>query len=654
MGQCVDRDEPPIDQKANPDEWDSMVAGGRGSQSVDMHLRRHFLSRAYGNGLDLEDPSSGYALERLDDVYWHRASKIRIWSHAVDLSAPGDEELEVVFHYTTTSSLQTIMEGPILSIEMLEILKDDIVPFGPAVYASRREPSALSGLNGGIAQPVKILNDPKIGGGPIVKKDPATRPGEDCCLAILAPKSMVIDAALLNRGGGDKWRQSEVRGVPPATVEIRAIRCSDIPRVLENAASNSERRSRRILQWREERLGPEHPETLAWLQRLAALLEARGKNAEAAPLRRRALGSSRAPEPETGTLAQSLRPSPSEEARRLDELAAGLRAKGRLEEAEQLYRRALREREAEPGPDHLETLTSANNLAMMLKARGKLAEAEPLYRRVLRGREVQLGPDHRDTLRSINNLAVLLQARGQLEAAEPLYRRAHSGCEAQLGPDHADTLTNMNNLAGLLKTRGRLEDAEPLYRRALEGREKQLGAQHADTLTSLNNLAVLLQMRGQLEEAERLHRRALEGREAKLAPEHPDTLTSAQNLAVLYQAANRQEEAEPLLRRVLRGRETRIGPEHHDTIAAVDNLALCLLAMGKTSEAEPLRQRAFRWREARLSAEHAQALGSQRGLMDLPNTSSARELGSFLPGTNSKLDASGGSTSLGLASKGTA
>ena len=64
------------------------------------------------------------------------------------------------------------------------------------------------------------------------------------------------------------------------------------------------------------------------------------------------------------------------------------------------------------GPTHPDTLASVGALASLLKALGKLQEAEPLYRRALLRMEEVLGPAHHDTLNLLINLAVLLKAQG--------------------------------------------------------------------------------------------------------------------------------------------------------------------------------------------------------------------------------------------------
>ena len=72
---------------------------------------------------------------------------------------------------------------------------------------------------------------------------------------------------------------------------------------------------------------------------------------------------------------------------------------------------------------HPDTLTSVNNLGSLLKAQGKLDEAEPLYRRALQAREETLGQMHPRTKKSALGLYNLLAKTGRHdEAAQPRAR----------------------------------------------------------------------------------------------------------------------------------------------------------------------------------------------------------------------------------------
>jgi tetratricopeptide (TPR) repeat protein len=260
------------------------------------------------------------------------------------------------------------------------------------------------------------------------------------------------------------------------------------------------------------------------------------------------------------------------------------------------------------GPD---ALTSVYNLASVLLDLGKCEEAEALYRQALKGRVKVLGEEHPSTIASAINLAEVLKDLGKYREAEAFYRRSLEGREKVLGREHPDTLTSVSNLASVLPDLGKYEEAEALYRRVLDGRVKIFGERHASTLASVSNLALVLKDLGKYEDAEACHRRALEGRETVLAKIHPDTLTSVSNLALVLQDLGKFEEAEALHQRALEGRTREFGEEHPSTLISVKNLELVLRDLGKFEEAEAVHQRALKGMVKELGKEHPSTLEAE-------------------------------------------
>jgi tetratricopeptide (TPR) repeat protein len=154
------------------------------------------------------------------------------------------------------------------------------------------------------------------------------------------------------------------------------------------------------------------------------------------------------------------------------------------------------------------TVFTLNTLALKLQAQGKYDEAEPLYREAVKVSRETVGNRHPDTLTSINNLGLLLQAKGDLAAAEPLYREALEVQRETLGDRHPSTLHSINSLGVLLQVKGDLAATEPLIREALEARRETLGDRHPSTLHSINSLGELLQDKGDLAATEPLLREA--------------------------------------------------------------------------------------------------------------------------------------------------
>ena len=152
----------------------------------------------------------------------------------------------------------------------------------------------------------------------------------------------------------------------------------------------------------------------------------------------------------------------------LNKLATLLYAQGKYAEAEPLYRDALKMNQRLFKGDHPDVETSLNNLAALLESQGKYAEAEPLYRDALKMNQRLFKGDHPSAAISLNNLARLLQAQGKFVEAETLSRNALQMYQRLFKGDHPDLAGILNNLAALLHSRGKHAEAEPLYRDALK------------------------------------------------------------------------------------------------------------------------------------------------------------------------------------------
>jgi Tetratricopeptide repeat len=368
-------------------------------------------------------------------------------------------------------------------------------------------------------------------------------------------------------------------------------------------AAASAEQYERLLLWEEQVLGPEHSDTLASRNNLAAAYRAAGRLAEALPLFQRTLADRE----------RLLGPEHPDTLASRGNLATAYQAAGRVAEALALSERSLADAERLLGPDHPNTLTSRGNLALAYRAAGRVAEALALSGRTLADRERLLGPEHPDTLASRNNLALAYQAAGRLAEALPLFQRTLADAERLLGPDHPNTLTSRNNLAAAYRAAGRLAEALALSGRTLADFERLLGPDHPNTLTSRNNLARAYQDAGRLAEALALSERTLADFERLLGPEHPDTLASRNNLAAAYRAAGRLAEALPLFQRTLADRERLLGPEHPDTLTSRSNLAHAYLAAGRLPE--------YMWT---LDPDHREPLGMRRSLAKAPPSGTAR------------------------------
>jgi tetratricopeptide (TPR) repeat protein len=99
-------------------------------------------------------------------------------------------------------------------------------------------------------------------------------------------------------------------------------------------------------------------------------------------------------------------------------LANDLLWQGKYAEAEAEYRDFVKLYEKRSGPENPDALRVSQNLAVALSWQGKYTEAEPRFRDVNKIQEKVLGPEHPDTLKSRLRLANNLCSQGKYAEAE--------------------------------------------------------------------------------------------------------------------------------------------------------------------------------------------------------------------------------------------
>ena len=137
---------------------------------------------------------------------------------------------------------------------------------------------------------------------------------------------------------------------------------------------------------------------------------------------------------------------------------AGLQAfrAGQYGRSEQFLNRAA-EKAEELGPR--EKGRSLNNLGELARRRGKQDEAERFFQRAVAVKEAGLGRDHPDVATSLNNLAQVYLARHRAADAVVLLERSIAIQEKALDPEHPALRRTLNVLADVYRTLGRDNDA---------------------------------------------------------------------------------------------------------------------------------------------------------------------------------------------------
>jgi tetratricopeptide (TPR) repeat protein len=294
-----------------------------------------------------------------------------------------------------------------------------------------------------------------------------------------------------------------------------------------------------------------------------------------------------------------------------------LGARGRYQEAEQLFRHVQAVREQVLGDSHPDTLAARQEVAWMLAEQGLIADAEELYRQVLAGREQALGDDHPDTLTTRSAVAWMLGERGRFKEAEELYRQVLAASGRTLGDDHPNTLASLSSVAWILGERGRFEEAEELYRQVLAVREQILGDGNPDTLATRGDVARMLGEQARFREAEELYRQVLAVREQVLGDGHPDTLATRIAVARMLEQQDRYLEAEQLYRQVLDDSARVLGDTHPHTLTIQHGIARMLEQQGHYQEAEQLYLQVLAVREHVYGVDHPHTLITRSSLLNL-------------------------------------
>ncbi len=322
-------------------------------------------------------------------------------------------------------------------------------------------------------------------------------------------------------------------------------------------------------------LGPEHPDSLAAKQWLAALLMWQGRNAEsekeartALQTARRVLGEGR---PQTLALTAHL--------------ANAVYLQGRYDESAKIAREGLTIARKELGNEHRITLQLMRNLAWSLRGQGNDAESASLLQEALETSRRVFGEDHPDTLRAMTGLS---SSVGGGTKEEMLARKALESSRRVLGEEHPETLARMQILSVSLFDQGKYVESEELTRKAIETSRRVLGEEHPATRGRITSLQQWLADQGKYVESEELARKALETSRRVRGEEHSDTVLIKNNLADILARTGRAADAEPMARQALDGLKKSGRENSAGFVNFQDTLAMSLLRQGKAAEADEL------------------------------------------------------------------
>jgi tetratricopeptide (TPR) repeat protein len=272
--------------------------------------------------------------------------------------------------------------------------------------------------------------------------------------------------------------------------------------------------------------------------------------------------------------------------------ANDLNAKGKYQEAEQVYIAALREAEQQPGHQDEFIAVTLDGLGKVLLAMGRYQDAERLFRRALKSWEGSHAGSSIEVAILLNNLAGACARQRRYAEAERFYRRSLA-LKVRLSdpgsPEVAIARANLGDFYLMLndypKAAAELQEAL----RMVQGKRRD---PYLDAAI-LNNLAVARHGMGQYAEAEALLRSALEIWREMLEPGHPTLALGMVTLAQAQASLGRYPEAEKLLNQALTIITTKFSPGHPAEVTIRKTYADILKRTKRKKEAEKMLERAL-------------------------------------------------------------
>lgn len=261
------------------------------------------------------------------------------------------------------------------------------------------------------------------------------------------------------------------------------------------------------------------------------------------------------------------------------------RHEGRLEEALELYRRAVELRRAALGHDDDKVAVFEQNVGTVLFDLGRFDEGFSALEHALGVQSSVYGPDHPQLAQAVNNVGAALYRVGRYDEAAPYLERAAEIRERSLGPTHPLVGRSLSNLGSLAKSRGKLAEAVAYHRRALEVLEASQGSEHPDLAIALGNLASAQQDLGQLDDARSSYERSLAIRIAAFGEQHPKVAFARKALGTLHIARGDHEAAIDELDRALAVARAVYPQPHPDTATILTRRADARLRLHRGAEA---------------------------------------------------------------------
>ena len=231
-----------------------------------------------------------------------------------------------------------------------------------------------------------------------------------------------------------------------------------------------------------------------------------------------------------------------------------------------------------------------SDAAFVMRARGRLDDAETLWREAL-SYAPRTSASYRNNL-VVNKsfLAQLYLDRGDVSKADAMASEASQQLRAVGNPfPLAQALIDLGNVR---RFQHRYPEAESLIDEGTKLFAKSQGEDHPNVAFGLTSLSAVYYDERRYDLAEQDARKALAIAEKSSKTSHVYARASGM-LGRILTAAGRPVEAEPLLREALNVLEPRVPRQSNSMATMLGNLGECVTAQGRYAEAEPLLRESY-------------------------------------------------------------
>jgi tetratricopeptide (TPR) repeat protein len=286
----------------------------------------------------------------------------------------------------------------------------------------------------------------------------------------------------------------------------------------------------------------------------------------------------------------------------------------RLDDAERMYKQALRAYRLGLGPNDSMTLGTMNGLAMVHQSQGRLAEAKKLLQAALDGYQETGAFDN--IFGVCINFACIYTDEGDLHSAELICRKAMEYLGVSTNVQQKRLTSVLFNLSGIFRQKGLLIEAENLLELALQRYRNVLGPHDIKVYDCMNNLGNIYEKHGRLLDAEDAFQTALSGYSEILGPDHVMTLMVSNSLHCLSAPMTKETIDERVLscRRTLKKQEDARGLRSLAALGCMVNLGMSLSANGEFEEASTILQQAYQNLNENFGPNHYHTISALSGL----------------------------------------